>query len=508
VGAAFGRDIRKKLFDKVIRMSKSQEDAFSTASLITRTTNDVTQLQNLIIMALRMMINVPFMFAGGLIMAMSKDPKMTLVLLVSIPMVAVIIGFAARKVVPLFKSIQKKIDHLTAVSRENITGIRVIRAFGGEEYEDKRFDQANKSVTQTGLKAARIMSALMPLIMLIMSLTALSVMFIAVFNINSDLNKQMLDYTGIGNMMAVIQYIMQIMFSVVMFSVIFIMVPRASVSATRINEILETEPDIIDPPNPVFPLRQGLVEFENVSFAYSDSAAEKTLENIRFTAKKGTVTAIIGGTGSGKSTLINLIPRQYDATDGKVKIDGVDVREMSLKDLRSRIGFVAQKAVLFEGNIKDNVLYGADKDNRLKQALEIAQAMNIVEEKEGGYEAVVEQGGRNLSGGQKQRLTIARALATDADILVFDDSFSALDFKTDAMLRKALRENTKDKTVIIVAQRIGTVMDADNIIVLDKGKIVGMGRHEELMERCQEYKDIALSQLSEEELAKGGQANG
>jgi ATP-binding cassette subfamily B protein len=298
------------------------------------------------------------------------------------------------------------------------------------------------------------------------------------------------------------------MFSVVMFSVIFIMVPRASVSATRINEILETEPDIIDPPNPVFPLRQGLVEFENVSFAYSDSAAKKTLENIRFTAKKGTVTAIIGGTGSGKSTLINLIPRQYDATDGKVKIDGVDVREMSLKDLRSRIGFVAQKAVLFEGNIKDNVLYGADKDNRLKQALEIAQAMNIVEEKEGGYEAVVEQGGRNLSGGQKQRLTIARALATDADILVFDDSFSALDFKTDAMLRKALRENTKDKTVIIVAQRIGTVMDADNIIVLDKGKIVGMGRHEELMERCQEYKDIALSQLSEEELAKGGQANG
>lgn len=508
VGAAFGRDIRKKLFDKVIRMSKSQEDAFSTASLITRTTNDVTQLQNLIIMALRMMINVPFMFAGGLIMAMSKDPKMTLVLLVSIPMVAVIIGFAARKVVPLFKSIQKKIDHLTAVSRENITGIRVIRAFGGEEYEDKRFDQANKSVTQTGLKAARIMSALMPLIMLIMSLTALSVMFIAVFNINSDLNKQMLDYTGIGNMMAVIQYIMQIMFSVVMFSVIFIMVPRASVSATRINEILETEPDIIDPPNPVFPLRQGLVEFENVSFAYSDSAAKKTLENIRFTAKKGTVTAIIGGTGSGKSTLINLIPRQYDATDGKVKIDGVDVREMSLKDLRSRIGFVTQKAVLFEGNIKDNVLYGADKDNRLKQALEIAQAMNIVEEKEGGYEAVVEQGGRNLSGGQKQRLTIARALATDADILVFDDSFSALDFKTDAMLRKALRENTKDKTVIIVAQRIGTVMDADNIIVLDKGKIVGMGRHEELMERCQEYKDIALSQLSEEELAKGGQANG
>ena len=432
---------------------------------------------------------------------------MTLVLLVSIPMVAVIIGFAARKVVPLFKSIQKKIDHLTAVSRENITGIRVIRAFGGEEYEDKRFDQANKSVTQTGLKAARIMSALMPLIMLIMSLTALSVMFIAVFNINSDLNKQMLDYTGIGNMMAVIQYIMQIMFSVVMFSVIFIMVPRASVSATRINEILETEPDIIDPPNPVFPLRQGLVEFENVSFAYSDSAPRKRWKTLGL-PPKGTVTAIIGGTGSGKSTLINLIPRQYDATDGKVKIDGVDVREMSLKDLRSRIGFVAQKAVLFEGNIKDNVLYGADKDNRLKQAVEIAQAMNIVEEKEGGYEAVVEQGGRNLSGGQKQRLTIARALATDADILVFDDSFSALDFKTDAMLRKALRENTKDKTVIIVAQRIGTVMDADNIIVLDKGKIVGMGRHEELMERCQEYKDIALSQLSEEELAKGGQANG
>lgn len=508
VGSAFGRDIRHHLFDRVVNLSKAQEDNFSTASLITRTTNDVTQLQMLIIMALRMMINVPVMFIGGMVMALNKDAKMTLVLLFAIPIIAIVIGLIAKKVVPLFKKVQKRIDTLTKVSRENITGVRVIRAFGGEEYEDSRFRQANKDVTEVSLKAARYMSVLMPVIMLIMSLTATSIMFIATFSIDSALQKNMLDYQRIGNMMAVIQYIMQIMFSVIMFSIIFIMVPRASVSAVRINEVLETESSIINPNQPKTAPRQGIVEFNEVDFSYSDRSKQNVLENINFQAKKGTVTAIIGGTGSGKSTLINLIPRLYDATNGSVKVDGIDVKEMSLEDLRSRIGFVTQNAVLFEGNIKDNVLYGAKNDDNLTDAINIAQARQIVEEKQGGMEAMVEQGGRNFSGGQKQRISIARALATDADIIILDDSFSALDFATDALLRKELEKVNKNKTVIIVAQRIGTVMDADNIIVLDKGKIVGIGKHSDLINNCEEYRDIALSQLSEKELGLSGGVNG
>lgn len=509
VGSAFGRDIRNTLFNKVISLSKSQEDSFSTASLITRTTNDVTQLQMLVIMALRMMLNVPIMFAGGLIMAMNKDAKMTIVLLVSIPVIALVIGLVATKIIPLFKSVQKRIDHLTKVSRENITGVRVIRAFGGEEFEDGRFVEANKSVTEVSLKAARYMSVLMPSIMLIMSLTAISIMFIATFNINAALRNNALDFTRIGNMMAVIQYIMQIMFSVIMFSIIFIMVPRASVSAVRINEVLKTDPSIINPDDPKTASRKGKVEFKNVSFSYSDSSSKNVLEGINFTAKKGTITAIIGGTGSGKSTLINLIPRLYDVTNGTVKVDDLDVREMKLDDLRSRIGMVTQKAVVFEGNIKENILYGAEDGNKLDEAINIAQARNFVEEKEGGVDAAVEQGGRNFSGGQKQRINIARALATNADIIILDDSFSALDFATDASLRKELDKVIRNKTVIIVAQRIGTVMDADNILVLDEGRLVGKGKHKDLLMHCPEYRDIALSQLSEKELGltEGG-ANG
>lgn len=500
VGSGFGRDVRQQIFSKVINLSKSQEDSFSTASLITRTTNDVTQLQMVTIMALRMMINVPVMFVGGLIMAMSKDAKMTIVLLVSIPIISVIILLIARKVVPLFKSIQKRVDHLTMVSRENITGVRVIRAFGGEKHEDKRFADANLGVTEVSLKAARYMSILMPVVTMIMSLTAVAIMFIATFNIDKALQQNALNYTQIGNMMAVIQYIMQIMFSVIMFSIIFIMLPRASVSATRINEVLQTKVSIFNPEHPKQPIRKGDIDFKNVNFSYSKSSNKNVLNDISFSAKRGTTTAIIGGTGSGKSTLINLIPRLYDVTAGKVMVDGVDVREFDIQDLRTRIAFVTQKAVLFEGNIKENILYGAENDRRLESAIDIAQARNLVEEKEGGLDAVVEQGGRNFSGGQKQRLSIARALATDADIIILDDSFSALDFTTDALLRKELERIVKDKTVIIVAQRIGTVMDADNIIVLDSGKIVGMGGHNELLDQCQEYRDIALSQLSEKEL--------
>lgn len=504
VGTGFGRDLRKQLFEKIINFSKAQDDKFSTASLITRTTNDVMQMQMFTIMSLRMMLNVPIMFAGGLFMALQKDAKMTLVLVFTIPLVLITIGFVAKRVMPIFKSVQKRVDRLTMVARENITGVRVIKAFGGEEYEDKRFKDANKDVTASSLSAARYMSVLMPLMMLIMSVTSITIVFISAKNIDRSLQQNMLDFTKIGNMMAVIQYIMQIMMSVIMFSVIFIMLPRASVSATRINEVLETDPNIFDPDEPQTGIRKGEVEFENVSFSYTDGCCQNVLEDISFIAKKGTTTAIIGGTGSGKSTLINLIPRQYDVTKGKIKVDGIDVRDYALKDLRSRIGFVTQNAILFSGNIKTNVLYGAKDEANFEQAVEIAQAKKFIEEKDGGTEAIVEQGGRNFSGGQKQRISIARALATDADILVLDDSFSALDFATDMKLRTELAKVTKQKAVIIVAQRIGTVMDADNIIVLDKGKIVGIGKHKDLLRECIEYKDIALSQLSEKELGISG----
>ncbi len=507
VGSGFGRDIRQEVFAKVVSLSKSQEDSFSTASLITRTTNDVTQLQMVTIMALRMMINVPIMFVGGLIMALSKDAKMTLVLLIAIPVILIIILLVARKVIPLFKLIQKRIDNLTMVSRENITGVRVIRAFGGENHEDKRFLDANKAVTDVSIKAARYMSVLMPVITMIMSLTSVSIMFIATFNIDNALQSQTLNYAKIGNMMAVIQYIMQIMFSVIMFSIIFIMLPRASVSATRINEVLQTQPSIINPTSPKTSARNGEIKFENVSFVYSKTSSKKVLDSINFSAKKGSTTAIIGGTGSGKSTLISLIPRLYEVTEGSVKVDGIDVRNYDMKDLRQRIALVTQKAVLFEGDIKENILYGAKSDNKLDLAIDVAQARNLVEEKEGGIDAVVEQGGRNFSGGQKQRLSIARALATDADIIILDDSFSALDFATDALLRKDLERIVKEKTVLIVAQRIGTVMEADNIIVLDSGKVVGMGKHSRLLKECEEYRDIALSQLSEKELGLVGGEN-
>ncbi|HHU43468.1 MAG: ABC transporter ATP-binding protein [Bacillota bacterium] len=505
VGMAFGRDIRKNLFEKAISLSKAQEDSFSTASLITRTTNDVTQLQNLIIMALRMVINVPIMLVGGLIMAIRKDAQMTIVLLFTIPIVTLTILLIAKNVIPIFKAIQKKLDRLTMIARENITGIRVIRAFGGDDYEDNRFEKANRELTQSSLKAARIMSILMPFMTIIMSGTSVAIVFIGAFAVNRNLSNNLLDYTYLGNMMAVAQYIIQIMISVIMLSVIFIIVPRASVSAVRIQEVLDTQADIFSPPNPVSPPRKGMVEFESVYFSYSKTSKEYVLKDISFFAKKGSVTAVIGGTGSGKSTLISLIPRLYDVTKGKVKVDEIDVRDYSLNDLRSRIGFVTQKAALFSGDIKENILYGAEDDKNFENAIKISQSKNIIEEKQGGIEAIVEQAGRNLSGGQKQRISIARALAKDHDILILDDSFSALDFATDAKIRRELKEIIKDKTVIIVAQRIGTVMDADTIVVLDEGRLVGIGRHHDLIKTCPEYRDIALSQMSEEELGlKGG----
>lgn len=498
VGNGFGRDIRKGLFSKVLALSVSQEDRFTSASLITRTTNDVTQVQQTLIMALRLMINVPVIFVGAMIMALSKDPQMTLVLLVAVPIVVITIILVARIIIPLFKTLQKRIDRLTLVSREIITGIRVIRAFGGEASEDKRFDTANKDVTDIGLKIGKIMSALIPLMTIVMSFTSLSIVLIASFSVDKGLKAGTMDFTRLGNMMAVIQYVMQIMISIIMLSMIFIMVPKASVSAQRIGEVIDLEPDIVSPENPIEAPRNGAVEFENVSFAFSEKS-KNVVDNISFSANKGTVTAIVGGTGSGKSTLINLIPRLYDSTQGKVKLDGVDVKDFSLSELRSRIGFITQKAVLFSGTIKENILYGAKDDKNLELAAQISQSEAFIKEKE-GYDAEVEQGGGNFSGGQKQRLSIARAIAKGADVLIFDDSFSALDYTTDAKLRKELKKITKDKTVLIVAQRIGTVMDADKILVLDEGRLVGEGTHYELLRNCPVYRELALSQLTEKEL--------
>ena len=506
VGMHFGRDVRNRLFKKTINFSQEEEDKFGTASLITRTTNDVTQVQMIVIMALRMMLVVPVMFIGGMIMAFSKDPQMTAVLFVSAPLVLIIIALVASKIIPMFKQMQKKIDNLTLVARENITGIRVIRAFGQDERENKRFNFANNQVTSLATKTARIMSVMFPLMQLIMSMTAISVMIIAVNTINKGLQIGTINFQSLGNMMAVIQYMMQIMMSIVMFSIIFIMVPRASVSANRINEVLDTVNNIKNPENPVQNINSiGSLQFKNVSFAFP-KASSNVLSDITFEVNKGETTAIVGSTGSGKSTLINLIPRLYDVTDGEITVDGVNVKDYKLEDLRAKIGFVSQKAILFQGTISENISYGKSDatDEEIIEAAKIAQVDDFIESVSEKYDYKIEQGGANLSGGQKQRLAIARAICRRPAIYIFDDSFSALDFKTDMKLRKALNKITEDSTVLIVAQRIGTIMHADRIIVMQEGKVVGIGKHKQLLKTCEVYREIAESQLSEEELKRGG----
>lgn len=506
IGMRFGRDIRSKLFRKTVYFSQEQEDQFGTASLITRMTNDVTQMQMIVIMTIRMSLVVPVVLIGGIILSFSKDPKMTGMLLISAPLVLMVIGTVAYKVVPLFKQMQKKIDNLTLVARENITGVRVIRAFGQDERENKRFNFANYQFQVIAIKAARIIAFVFPAMQLIMSITAIGVMVIAINVINSGLQVGSLDFKTIGNMMAVIQYMMQIMFSIIMFSIIFIMVPRASVSAERINEVLDTVNNVKEPDSPVKAQdNNGIIEFKNVSFAFPN-ASNNTLSNINITLNKGETTAIIGSTGSGKSTLINLIPRLYDVTDGEIVLDSVNIKDYALSDLRSKIGFVSQKAILFEGSIRDNIAYGNQEvtDEDIVRAAKIAQAEEFINELSEGYDYKIEQGGANLSGGQKQRVAIARALCRRPSVYIFDDSFSALDFKTDKRLRKALLKEIKDSTVIIVAQRIGTIMNADRIIVMQDGKIVGIGKHKQLLKDCDVYKEIAISQLSEDELLKGG----
>lgn len=491
-----GTTLRSQVFGRVESYSLNEFDRLGTATLITRTTNDINQIQMVTVMIMRMMISAPMMAVGGIFMALRQDRTLTMVLAFAIPVLAVVIYLISSRVMPLFRKVQVKIDKVNLVLREKLTGIRVIRAFNTVEHEMQRFAAANNDLTNNFIKVNRIMAFMMPSIMLVMNFTALAVLWfggIRVSNGSMDL----------GALTAFTQYAMYIMHSMLMLAMMFIMVPRAQAAAVRINEVLDTKPEITDAAETKSSFKvKGYVEFKDVTFSYY-GAEEPALKNISFVARPGEVTAIIGSTGSGKSTLINLIPRFYDVDSGKVLIDGVDVREMTQKILRSKIGLVPQKAVLFSGSITDNIKFGNANatEDEVKHAAEVAQAAEFILRMDGGFEHVIAQGGSNVSGGQKQRLAIARALVRKTEVYIFDDSFSALDFKTDARLRAALRKETTEATVIIVAQRVGTVMDADRIIVLDEGRIAGMGTHRELLNTCGVYREIVSSQLSEEEIA-------
>ncbi|KRQ88056.1 putative ABC transporter ATP-binding protein [Caloramator mitchellensis] len=495
ISSSLGTILRSKIFRRVESYSLNEFDKLGTATLITRTTNDVTQIQTVTVMILRLMISAPIMAVGGVIMAFRKDRPLTLVLAVAVPVLAGVVALLASKMIPLFKLVQVKIDKVNLVLREKLTGIRVIRAFNTVEREKKRFDEANVDLTENYIKVNRIMAFMMPSIMLIMNLTSLAILWFGGIRISEG-------NMDLGALAAFTQYAMQIMFSMLMLAMMFIMVPRAQAAAVRINEVLDTEPEIVDAEvtNNKFEGR-GFVEFRDVTFSYH-GAEEPALKNISFSAKPGEVTAIIGSTGAGKSTLVNLIPRFYDVDSGSILIDGVDVREISQEELRRKIGFVPQKAILFSGTIAENIKFGNENatDEEIRHAAEVAQALEFIESMDGGFEHKIAQGGTNVSGGQKQRLSIARALVRKPEIYIFDDSFSALDFKTDAKLRTALKNETKDATVIIVAQRVGTIMDADRIIVLDEGRIAGIGTHKELLKNCDVYREIVSSQLSEEEM--------
>jgi ATP-binding cassette, subfamily B, multidrug efflux pump len=496
IAVGLGRIIRNKVFDRVESFSLHEFDKIGTSTLITRTTNDITQVQMVTVIIMRMMISAPMMAIGGVILALQKDGPLTLVLAVAIPLLAATLILIAFKGIPRFKLMQTKLDKINLVLRENLTGIRVIRAFNRSESEIKRFDEANADFTDNSIKVNKIMAFLMPTIMMGMNLTTLAVLWFGALRVDSgDLD--------LGALLAFTQYAMMIMFSLLMVSMMFIFVPRAQAAAVRINEVLDTVPEINDPSTSTgCGTERGFVEFRDVTFSYH-GAEQPAISNISFSAKPGEITAIIGGTGSGKSTMINLIPRFYDVDSGSVLVDGVDVREMTQECLRSKIGFVPQKTVLFSGSITDNLRYGkADAtDEEIRHAAEIAQATEFISTMEDGFDHAISQGGTNVSGGQKQRLSIARALVRRPEIYIFDDSFSALDFKTDARLRAALKKEIADSTAFIISQRVSTVMDADRIMVIDEGKIVGMGTHKELIKTCEIYHEIVASQLSEEELA-------
>jgi ATP-binding cassette subfamily B multidrug efflux pump len=491
-----GKILRERIFTKVESFSLHEFDKLGTSTLITRTTNDVTQIQQVTVMILSMMITAPLMCVGGIVMALREDKSLTWVLVVVVPILTAIIGTVLVKGIPLFKLMQIKLDKLNLVLRENLTGIRVIRAFNRIDREKARFDIANKDLTDNAIKVNKIMAVLMPLMMLMMNFTTIAIIWFGAKRIDSG-NMQ------IGSLMAFIQYAMQILFSLLMLTLLFVLVPRAQASSVRINEVLDIKPEIIDPAIPVkAENKRGYVEFKNVTFSYHGSE-QPAISDINFSANPGEVTAIIGSTGSGKSTLVNLIPRFYDVEKGNVLVDGVDVREMSQETLRSKIGFVPQNTVLFSGSIVENIRYGKEDATieEIRYAADIAQATGFILEMENGFDHYISAGGTNVSGGQKQRLSIARALVRKPEIYIFDDSFSALDFKTDEKLRASLKPEIEDAAVFIIAQRVSTVMNADRIVVLDEGKIVGIGKHKELLNTCEVYHEIVYSQLSEEELA-------
>lgn len=500
VASSYSRDLRSKVFTRVENFSLSEFDQVGTASLITRTTNDIIQIERVTIMMLRMMLRAPMLFIGGIIMAISKDARLSLLIVFVIPVLLVLIFIVSKKAMPLFKLVQKKLDKINLIVREGLTGIRVIRAFNQKKHEDQRFNKANTNLRDTAIKVNKIIASIMPLMMLIMNLSIIAVVWFGSIRIDSG-NMQ------VGDLMAFIQYIMQILFSLIMLSMIFVMIPRASASADRINEVLDIVPRMKDVDKDKFARQskrngKGYLEFKDVSFSY-EGAEKPVIQNISFSVAPNEVTAIIGGTGSGKSTLIKLIPRLYDVTKGSILVNGIDIQNMAQKELRAKIGMIPQKITLFSGTIAENIRYGKEDASReeIKRAAEIAQAMEFISTMEDGMDSVISQGGTNLSGGQKQRVAIARALVRKPDIYIFDDSFSALDYNTDTRLRAALKKEVQDATTIIVAQRVTTIMNADRILVLDEGKIVGIGTHGELIKNCRVYNEIVSSQLSKEELA-------
>ena len=497
IAAGVAKNLRYDTFNKIESFSSGEFDKFSTASLITRCTNDITQIQMMLTMGIRMIVLAPIMAIGGIIMAVGKSASMSWIIAASCLTLIGVIMVVAAVAMPKFKIMQKLVDKINLVARENLSGMMVIRAFNRQKFEKDRFSEANRNLTDVTLFVNRVMVFMMPVMMLIMNGTTLLVVWVGAHQISGSTMQ-------IGDMMAFMQYAMLIIMSFLMISMMFIFVPRAAVSANRIGEVLETENTILDPENPVAfdASRKGTVEFENVSFRYHN-AEEDALSNITFTARPGQTTAIIGPTGSGKSTVANLILRFYDVSGGRIRVDGEDIRDVRQRDLRERIGYVPQKGVLLSGTVESNVKYGSEDASMraVETAAEVAQATEFISQKPEGFSSEIAQGGTNVSGGQKQRLSIARALVKNPEIFVFDDSFSALDFRTDAALRRALKAHTGQSTVIVVSQRVSTIINAEQIVVLDNGRVVGIGTHKALLETCPQYYDIASSQLSQEELA-------
>ena len=493
---SLGRDVRSDIFRKVESFSQTEVNTFGAPSLITRNTNDVQQVQMVVAMMLNVMILAPIMMVGGIIMAIRQDPTLSIMIAVILPLMAVIIGLMVRRAMPLFRAMQAKIDRVNQVVREKLSGIRVIRAFVRNDYEQRRFDVASTDLMSTQLTVTRLFALMIPLLMSIFNFTTVAIIWFGAYRVDSG-------GMPIGNLTAFLSYIMQILMSVMMAVLMFVMIPRAAASSTRIKEVLDTEPSVNDPETPAEESgRRGCIEFRDVEFRYPGAEAP-VLCNISFSASPGETTAIVGSTGSGKSTLINLIPRFYDVTGGAVLVDGVDIREMNRDVLWGKVGFIPQRSFLFSGTVASNLRYGKDDASEVElwHALEVAQGKDFVSEMPEGLDAEISQGGTNVSGGQRQRLAIARALVKRPEIYVFDDSFSALDFKTDSKLRAALKREITDATVLIVAQRVSTIMDADRIVVLDAGQVVGIGTHAELMETCETYREIVYSQLTQEEVA-------